>query len=232
MPLITDYTTLAVLRDYRRITVPGDTADDTVLSMAITAASRAIDTHCNRRFGQDATPVARRYSWDGSYLEMALPGYRVGGMAGSINTPGGGSGFGLAALEVDDVSTSTGVVVKTDGDVDGVYEATLAATDYQLWPLNAAADGEPWTRIVLRQSGWFPWVAAGVEVTARFGWPAVPAEVAQACLLQANRLASRRDSWSGVAGSPEMGNELRLLSKLDPDIGPLLAGRRRVWVAG
>lgn len=229
MPLITNYTTLATLRDYRRITNAGDLVDDAVMTMAIAAASRAIDTHCNRKFGQDDAPVARRYSWDGSYLEMATPGYRRGA-SGSLNTPGGGAG--LAALEVNDISTSVGLVVKTDGDGEGTYETTLAAADYRLWPLNAAADGEPWTRIVLSQSGSLPWAAAGVEVTAKFGWPAIPADVAQACLLQANRLCGRRDSWSGVAGSPEMGNELRLLSKLDPDLGPLLSGRRRLWVAG
>jgi hypothetical protein len=228
VPLITDYMTLAELRDYRRITAPGDTADDAVMQIAITAASRAIDTHCNRRFGRDSPAVARPYSWAGEYLEQPVPAYRPTG----LNTPGGMGGR-FPILEVDDISGAAGVVVKTDGDGDGVYETSLTVgTDFKLWPLNAAADGEPYTHVVLHRGGAFPWMIAGVEVTAAFGWAAVPIEVAQACRLQANRLTSRRDSWSGVAGSPEMGNELRLLSKLDPDLGPLLTGRRRIWLAG
>lgn len=228
MALITDYTTLPVLRDYRRITAAGDTIDDAVMSMAITAASRAIDTYCDRKFGQDANVVARYYSWAGSYLNIAAPNYARSGYG--MQTASAWSGY-LPSLSVDDVSTVTGLVVKTDGDGDGVYETTLTRdVDYKLWPLNAAADGEPWTYLVLQRGGFFPWTVSGIEVTAKFGWPAIPPEVAQACLLQANRLCGRRDSWSGVAGSPEFGNELRLLSKLDPDLGPILAGRRRLWM--
>lgn len=56
----------------------------------------------------------------------------------------------------------------------------------------------------------------------RPGEAAVPEAVVNACLLQASRYWSRRSAPFGVAGSPELGNELRLLNKLDPDVEVLL----------
>jgi hypothetical protein len=56
-----------------------------------------------------------------------------------------------------------------------------------------------------------------------------PAPVKLACMLQASRLVKRRDSPFGVAGSPEFGSELRLLSKLDPDVENLLRPYRIPW---
>jgi hypothetical protein len=40
--------------------------------------------------------------------------------------------------------------------------------------------------------------------------------------MQASRLLSRRDAPFGIAGSPEMGSEMRLLAKLDPDVDLLV----------
>jgi hypothetical protein len=58
-----------------------------------------------------------------------------------------------------------------------------------------------------------------VQVTALWGWSGVPDAIRQACLLQASRLLSRRDSPFGVAGSPEAGTELRLLVEARPRRG-------------
>jgi hypothetical protein len=121
----------------------------------------------------------------------------------------------------DDIATATGLVVEADG-------ATLTdPTDYRLHPLNAAAHGMPWT--YLSGTDW-PTEAGAVKVTATFGWPAVPAEVRQAALIQAIRLVQRRHSPYGIAGSPEDGSEMRLLSRLDPDVENLLRHLRRPWV--
>jgi len=46
----------------------------------------------------------------------------------------------------------------------------------------------------------------------------VPGPIHQACLIQTNRLIMRRDAPFGVAGSPEVGSEVRLLARLDPDV--------------
>lgn len=56
----------------------------------------------------------------------------------------------------------------------------------------------------------------------------IPDAVKLACTIQAARFFKRRDAAFGVAGSPELGNELRLLAKLDPDVA-LLVSAHKVW---
>lgn len=60
---------------------------------------------------------------------------------------------------------------------------------------------------------------------------AVPVSIHFATLVQAARLVKRRDAPFGVVGSPEMGNELRLLARLDPDVEVLVANHRVWWAA-
>ena len=130
--------------------------------------------------------------------------------------------------------TSTGLVVKVDTALDGTYATTVAASGYTLRPRNAAPAGVPWTEVLIPQTSVSTFVggAETVQVTARWGWAGIPDSVRQACLLQASRLLSRRDSPYGVAGSPEVGSELRLLARLDPDVAVALEPyRRRVWAA-
>lgn len=57
-----DYVTLPDVKSYQRI---DDTADDALLGIWVTAASRAVDTYCGRQFGQVDAPEARTYR--GSY---------------------------------------------------------------------------------------------------------------------------------------------------------------------
>lgn len=54
-----DYVTPAEARAYLRIE---DALDDTQLAMWISTASRAVDEHCGRQFGQVATAQARTFS--------------------------------------------------------------------------------------------------------------------------------------------------------------------------
>lgn len=65
-----DYATTADVKSYLRIT---DTDDDALIALWITAASRAVDNHCGRQFGQVATVETREYKaqWDrhlGAYV--------------------------------------------------------------------------------------------------------------------------------------------------------------------
>lgn len=202
-----DYITLAQLKAQLRTV---DSSDDGALAIAITAASRAIDYECNRQFGV-STSTARVYTYNPClYLD------------------------GMPALAVDDLQTSSGLVVKTDLDDSGTFETTLTlGTDFALWPPNAPANGLPWTHLVTlsRSSTYLPVTFQGVQATATWGWTAVPGVVTQAALIQAARFFVRRDSAYGVAGSPALGNEIRLLARLDPDLAPLLTTVRRSWGA-
>jgi hypothetical protein len=198
------YATLAELKGF--VSIPaGDTADDTTLQLALDAAAAQVDQFCDRTFAADAAPTTRFYTVTDTGL-----------------------------LSVDPISTVTGLVVATDDNADGTYETTwTVGTDFRLEPINAAAWGEPWTRLVALGTRWFPRIQwrPGVSVTARFGWPGgtPPAPVKQAALLQAARLWKRKDAPFGVAGSVEFGSEVRLLAKLDPDVESLLRPYRRNW---
>jgi hypothetical protein len=187
----------------------GDTADDAQLALALEAASRAIDHTTGRQFGLLAAVEARYYAarWDSSTYRWAV--------------------------EIDDLMTTTGLIVKVDSLDDATYPDTVTASYVRRWPVNAAAKGRPWTRLAIHQdSNVQPTgLEAGVEVTARWGWTSVPATVKQACLMQASRLLARRDSPFGVAGSPEVGSEMRLLARLDPDVAVAVAPYRRWWGA-
>lgn len=172
-----------------------DTADDARFELALIAASRAIDEHCGRRFYADTAATARTYRPEDPYV-----------------------------LVVDDISTATGVVVKTDTADNGTYDTTLAVTtDYITEPPNALAQSRPLRRIVYL-TGAFP--TAGhrprVQVTAKWGWPAVPAQVRDACLIKAARLFRRADSPEGVAGVGDFG-VVRISRYEDPDVSMLLA---------
>lgn len=122
---------------------------------------------------------------------------------------------------VDDFMTEVGLVVEDD--------AGTAITDYVLKPSNSSDKGEPWTHLVLNSGA--NCREDGLVVTAKWGWTAVPTTVKQATLLQASRFFKRRDAPFGVAGSPELGSELRLLAKVDPDVAVVLGPYLRWWAA-
>lgn len=202
-----DYCTVGELAAQTRI---GDTADDAQIALAISTASRAIDDRCNRQFGKVPVVEARYYTprWSRSRNGWRAP--------------------------IDDVMTTTGLVVKVDTAADGTFATTVASSGYTLRPRNAAAAGWPWTELLIPYTSvtTFAGGTESVQVTASWGWPGIPDGIRQACLLQASRLLSRRDSPFGIAGSPETGSELRLLARLDPDVAVAVEPyRRRVWAA-
>lgn len=186
-----------------------DSADDVVLGLAIATASRTIDgpNGCGRQFGKLDAPAPRYYTaqWDRRRC--------------------------VWYVRIEDLMTTTGLVVKYDSVEDQTYASTITA--YRLGPVNAAAEGRPWTELVIRSSSAVQPTALedGVEITALWGWTEVPPAIEQACLLQASRIVSRRDSPHGIAGSPEAGSEIRILARLDPDVAVAVRPYRRVWGA-
>jgi hypothetical protein len=201
------YATLNELKGFVGIPT-ADTADDTTLQSALDSASAQVDAFCDRVF-TDGSVTTRLYT---------------------VSDTG--------RLDIDPISSTTGLVVKTDDNADGTFETTWTLdTDFRLEPINAAAFGEPWTRLSVLGTRWFPKIQyrPGVQVTAKFGWPGgtAPAPVKHATLIQASRLWLRKNAPFGVAGSVEFGSEVRLLAKLDPDVESLLRPyRRNWWVAG
>lgn len=175
-----------------------DLVDDAQLALAITAASRAIDHETNRQFGVVAAAELRTY--------RARPDYETG----------------YWLVDVDDFQSTTGLVVN-------VVDAG-AVTTFVKEPVNASQKGRPWTRISFTaDSQYLPSTHPhDVEVTALWGWSGTPTTVKQATLLQASRFFTRRNAPFGVAGSPELGSELRLLAKVDPDVAVMLRNYRRM----
>jgi hypothetical protein len=107
-------------------------------------------------------------------------------------------------------------------DVDTVTIDGSTVDGWHLWPYNSLQDGRPFQTVVFDRA----WHAT-VEVEGWFGWPSTPAEVRQATVLQAARLAQRRNAQFGVAVVPGMdGTGMRLLAKLDADVELLLAPYR------
>jgi hypothetical protein len=199
-----DYITSAELKAFVRIT---DSDDDVQVGLAVTAASRAVDRATNRQFGQSATAEDRFYTavWDRKLCRWTV--------------------------RIDDLMTISALSIHYDSADDGTYGDLV--DEYQLKPVNAAANGRPWTDIVVSpNSATTPGgIEDGVEVHGTFGWSAVPTTIKQATLLQASRFLSRRDSPFGVAGSPDIGSEMRLLPKLDPDVALAVRPYYRWWGA-
>lgn len=173
----------------------GSKLDEDLLSRAINATSRAINRHCGRRFWQDAVAQAKVYRPRDTDV-----------------------------VWVDDISTTTGLIVATDEDGDGTYETTWASTDYQLEPLNASTESEAyaWWRISAIDRYTFPVhsLRTTLQVTARFGWSAVPDDVNEACILRAAAIFKRKEAVFGVAGFGQFG-EVRI-TRRDPDVMELL----------
>jgi hypothetical protein len=184
-----DYTDLATLKTQLGIT---DSARDTLLSKAITAASRAIDDKTGRRFWLDPEPSARIYNPHGRVVcdergELFL---------------------------VDDIGAVDDLVVEI-----GTPGSWTVIVDYETYPDNALAKGKPITGLLLATGVWGT-ARTRVRVTERWGWPVIPDAVEQGSRLQAGRLYRRKDSPEGVAGSAEWG--LVRVPRLDPDVLALI----------
>lgn len=206
MTWMPDYATAAELTAYLRI---GDSDDDVNAATAVTAASRAIDANANRQFGLTGSAVQRFYTYHGERTAAGQP-----------------------ILLIDDLMTTVGLIVGLDTGQQGTYTGTLTiGTDFDLWPRNAAAEGRPWTGVVMRRAPafWFPYWEDGIRITANWGWSAVPVAIHQAALIQAGRYFVRKDSLYGVAGSPDIGSEVRLLARLDPDVALTVSAYKRWW---
>jgi hypothetical protein len=183
-----------------------DTIDDDLIDNCVGAASRLIDGYCNRRFWSNGT-ATRVYQAEDSFY-----------------------------CSIDDIA-GTAITLKTSSFADGNFDVTWSASDYQLEPLNGNLDGLTWSYDKIRAVGdyLFPTVNANygeqalVQVTAVFGWPAIPEPVTQATIIQASRIFKRYDSPLGVAGFGDLG-AIRVSRYLDPDMAQLVEPYRRMRI--
>lgn len=86
---------------------------------------------------------------------------------------------------VDDFHDTTGLVLKTDNDFDGVFETTWTlGTDFVAWPYTRL-NGRPYTKLYAVGAKRFPVGVRrpGAEVLTRWGWGANPKPVVQGNLL-------------------------------------------------
>ena len=205
MAISNGYTTLATFQAYTGMSTV--TADETInIEKAIESASRSIDRMTNRRFWADASATARQY--------RATDFYR---------------------LFVDDISSTTGLLVKTDTGGDGTYETTLTFNvDYILDPINAPQQERPFTVVTMVGTTLFPSpinLRPGIQVTAKFGWynGSPPDDVEEACLILSTDLVKRASSVGGVLGLSELG-AIRM-SPLGRDVQAMVRPYRREVLA-
>ncbi len=200
MATINGYCTSDELRDH--LGDSGTRLASAQIERAITAASRAIDTHTGRRFWRDPEPVARTYRPE--YPDLAW---------------------------VDDIATTDGLVVETDDDGSGTFATSWALGDFELHPRNMDRidpQAFAWWRIEAVGRRFPVWRTRDtLRVTAVFGWSDIPTAVNEACVLKAASLFTRKDAVFGVAGFGEFG-PVRITRK-DPDVIDLLRGYERGW---
>ena len=172
MALGDSYIDAAALAAYLGI---GDSYDSLLLNSACDTATEAVNQHCQRQFQKVTVATARVYR------------------ARDCST-----------LEVDDFYSTTGLVIATDGGDTGTYSTTWTTADYVLEPfdgVDAGMTGFPDRTVRAVESLTFPTSGyrARVQVTALWGWTAVPDSVTLATKIMAAYLFNLKDSPLGVA---------------------------------
>lgn len=187
-----------------------DNTDNDLLEDLVESSSRSIDRIANRRFYADANASARKYR---AYSDVFV--------------------------YTDDISSTSGLVVKIDKAGNGTYTQTLTLdTDYILDPLTASALGRPFTQLTMvsNTETWpiFPGIMQnglrpGVEVTAKWGWPSVPDDITTACLILTADLYKRKDAPGGVLGLGDLG--VIRMSPVGRDVTNMVRAYQKIAIA-
>lgn len=168
-----DYATLTELKAWVGVT---DAAQDANLTFALEAASRQVDEFCGRRFYLDGATTARTYTARTRSL-----------------------------LVVDDIGVAAPTVA-TSQAYSGTYntvwtENQFSGYGFRVEPQSAIVAGRPITMLISLFNDW-PTHTAAVEVTADWGWPAVPPIVVQATLETAAQLWKASGMLQATGGQP------------------------------
>lgn len=168
-----NYAVLSDLKTYIGID-PADTTKDAMLNVALTGASAAIENHCHRQFNQAPTQSVRFYrpmSW--------------------------------TFVIVDDFWDDPADILFQTGRPGGSFGSPYNAYEFTAEPMNGVANGQPgWPRwrIALNYPGRVIFPYNQVMLTAKWGWPAVPAPVKESCLMLAATNYKMADAPLGGAG--------------------------------
>lgn len=196
---ITDgYTTLDEVKAILRIT---DNVDDALLETCVEAASRQIDTHCERVF--TPTTATRVFTPSDSYL-VSIDDLST---LTSLKTSSAADGtFDITWTATDyQLEPLNGLT----GSIYSPYTRIRAIGDYLFPVVNEEAT---------------------VQIEGVFGYgTSIPVDVKQACNLLAVRQFKRYDSPLGVAGFGDIG--IVRVSRVDPDIEALLGPYRKMRMA-
>jgi hypothetical protein len=200
MTITNGYCTLQEVKSALRLS---DSIDDTLIENSIESASRRIDGYCGRFFYKTSALAVPLFAHDA---------YR---------------------LMTSDISSTTGLIVKLDDDGDGTFETTLTLnTDYIVEPTDYQILGRPIRTLTMIGGYTFPMFyipsACGVQVTALWGWNAVPDDVREACVLLSIRQFARYNAALGVMAFADMAITVRAV---DPDVRDLLQPYKLLGVA-
>lgn len=133
---------------------------------ALRTASRGLERYCGRQFNAATVASARTFYADDSWT-----------------------------VTTDDFWTTSGLLVASDPNDTGTFSTSWLAANYQLEPLNGVVDGEPgWPYWRIRGINQY-WPVYGqrpsVQVTAQWGWLAVPDPIKEACLALAEAVFNK-----------------------------------------
>jgi hypothetical protein len=174
MTIVNGYATLAEYKAWIATrglagTVGTDASDDTVIEILIEAASRYLDRETGKRFYLPSTDETRYY----------MP-----------------SEDEQMEVRTDPLGSVTSVSVDYSGTRSYVL---LASSEYDLLPINAVLDGYPFTSIAINSlvsGAYFPNNRNSVKVVCKAGYPAIPADIKEACLSIAQSLYGARSGQS------------------------------------
>jgi hypothetical protein len=191
------YLTLAQLK--ATLDMTGTSFADADVTLAMGAASRAVDEITGRRFWLDADATKVRYYTPHSFR----------------------------LLQIDDLTQLASVAVDRGGT--GTYTETWTqGVDFVLEPFNAPAENpqRPYEtlRVRLLSGRWFPpYIERSVQVTGQFGWPAVPDDVTAACGILASTLLRRsREAPFGIVMAGIDSTAAMRIGRTDPQVYMLL----------
>lgn len=186
---VTDTTLKATL------SLTGETFADADITAACTAASRAIDDMCGRRFWKDTSNTDRYFS-----------------------------PMSAVFLPINDLADFSALVCDFDGD-GTFEETWTENTDFVFEPLNAETDGRPRTGVRVHPSntkGFPTRYPRSVKVTGKWGWDAVPPAIIDATSILAHALVRRkREAPFGIVAFGV--EEAVRIGRSDPHVSMLVA---------